>query len=90
VKKEAKEQALAASLLTLSSTQQICSYIVAGDYDCAAAEACDISHGTFMEWRQSISLARLYLSADESAAAFRNSKRARTGKCPMPHKQDDG
>jgi hypothetical protein len=50
VKKKPKSKGGRPSLLTLELTQQICSYIVAGGYDYAAAEACDISHGTFMEW----------------------------------------
>jgi len=38
------------SLLTAEITQTICSYITAGCYDYAAAEACGISLHTFKEW----------------------------------------
>ena len=38
------------SLLTPALTQKICSMIIAGAYDYAAAGACGLSKDTFREW----------------------------------------
>ena len=49
-KRKQKQKAGRHSLLTAEIMQQICSYITAGCYDYAAAEACGISLHTFKEW----------------------------------------
>ena len=49
-KRKQKQKAGRHSLLTAEITQKICSYIAAGCYDYAAAEACGISLHTFKEW----------------------------------------
>ena len=49
-KRKAKGKGGRPSLLTPEMTQQICSFIVAGAYDYASAEASGISRDTFMEW----------------------------------------
>jgi len=49
-KSKPKQKAGRHSLLTAEITQKICSYITAGCYDYAAAEACGISLHTFKEW----------------------------------------
>ena len=49
-KRKQKQKAGRHSLLTAEITQRICSYITAGCYDYAAAEACGISLHTFKEW----------------------------------------
>jgi hypothetical protein len=50
VKRRRKRKAGRPSLLTPALTQKICSMIVAGAYDYAAAGACGISYHTFKEW----------------------------------------
>jgi hypothetical protein len=49
-KRKQKQKAGRHSLLTGEITRQICSFITAGCYDYAAAEACGISLHTFKEW----------------------------------------
>jgi hypothetical protein len=50
VKRGRRRKAGRPSLLTPALTQKICSMIIAGAYDYAAAEACGISKDTFREW----------------------------------------
>jgi hypothetical protein len=50
VKRGRRRKAGRPSLLTPALTRKICSMIIAGAYDYAAAEACGISKDTFREW----------------------------------------